>query len=134
MIKLAAVVLLSLFVASALGQDRRTGRYAFVPAEQGTLRLDTETGDVSLCSGTGEALTCRPLHGDRASSEAKMRLERRVAELERRMSALEREPSAEADLPDDATIDRMMVLSERIMRRFFGIVRDIKQDFEQDSL
>jgi hypothetical protein len=137
MIKLAAVVLLGLLAASAFGQDRRTGRYAFVPVEQGTLRLDTETGDVSLCSGTGDALTCRSVAAGGADSRVDVRrLETRIADLERRISAVERKPTGEpeAGLPDDETIDRMMVLSERIMRRFFGIVRDIKQDFEQDSL
>jgi hypothetical protein len=135
MIKLAAVVLLSLLVASAFGQDRRTGRYAFVPVEQGTLRLDTDTGAVSLCSGTGDALTCRSLaQGSPGSGADVRRLEGRIAELERRISTLERKPSAKADLPDDETIDRMMVLSERIMRRFFGMVRDMKEEFEQDTL
>jgi hypothetical protein len=126
----------------AVGPLRRPGarpevapRYVFVPVEKGALRLNTTTGEVSLCSGANGAGACAPVpDGEHGGGEATRALQDRVAALEARIAALEADdPSAEARR-DEETLDRVMVLTERMMRRFFGIVRDMREDFESGSL
>ena len=57
---MARSAVLALFFAAivpglGLAQEPAGGRYAFVPIAEGALRLDIETGEVSLCVG-GEFL------------------------------------------------------------------------------
>jgi hypothetical protein len=136
-------------LAAALGgtasaqEVQREGRYALVPVENGILRLDTVTGEVSRCMGAADASACRLLPDERLAYEAEIRrLEERMDVLEGRMTNLEvppdrtpgSAPKASGGLAEDREIDRALDLSERVMRRFFGMVRDLKRDFEQDQL
>lgn len=58
-IRLAAATLVIIAGASALSAaDERAGRYTMTPAEGGFLKLDTETGAVSLCRKSGDAFVC----------------------------------------------------------------------------
>jgi hypothetical protein len=128
-------LLVALAAGSAAAEERPAGRYVFVPAEAGTLRLDTATGEVSLCAGDAADLGCRVLPDEARAGEAEAALEERIAALEARMSALEAESRAASDtLPDEETMDRVMVLADRMMRRFFSMVRDIKRDMESGEL
>ncbi len=131
----ASLLLMAALLAPASAQEGATaGRYSLVPLEAGALRLDTQTGAMSFCSGEGNAFTCRPLAedmselptGDAAGLEDRLTvLERRVADLERRSVTV---------LPDDESIDRAMTLADRVMRRFFGMVRDMKREMESEEL
>src|SRR5918993_992113 len=142
-----ALTLVCLAVAlggTASAQEiQREGRYALVPVENSILRLDTVTGDVSRCMGAADASACRLLPDERLAYEAEIRrLEERMDVLEGRMTNLEvppdrtpgSAPKVSGGLAEDREIDRALDLSERVMRRFFGMVRDLKRDFEQDQL
>lgn len=127
-----------LVVNSAAAQEPRpevAPRYVFVPVEKGALRLNTTTGEVSLCSGADGAGACAPLRDQaHGGSDSVRALHERVAALEARIAALEADDvSAEARREEEA-LDRVMVLTERMMRRFFGIVRDMKDEFESGTL
>ena len=129
-------LLLALAIGPAAAEERPAGRYVFVPAEAGTLRLDTATGEVSLCAGKADDLGCRLLPDEaRANAAEAAALEERIAALEARIAALEAENRAAADtLPDEETMDRVMVLTDRMMRQFFGMVREMKRDMESGEL
>ena len=72
------------------------------------------------CSPACEAVTT-------GTSEAEVaRLEARIAELETK--------SAGAAVPDDEAMERVMLLTERMMRRFFSMVREMKGDAEGEEL
>jgi hypothetical protein len=125
---------LALATGPAFAEERPpAGRYAFVPAEAGTLRLDTATGEVSLCAGEAADLACNLLPDEaRDRSAEATALESRVAALEARVAALEAE--SRAALPDEQTMDRVMALADRMMRRFFAMVRDIRREMESEEL
>ena len=78
-----------------MAQDGRAARYAFVPVREGTLRLDTANGAVSLCTGQDGVVTCRPLPDRDPDLRAAIRdIAARVAGLETRMAARPEEPAA----------------------------------------
>jgi alkanesulfonate monooxygenase SsuD/methylene tetrahydromethanopterin reductase-like flavin-dependent oxidoreductase (luciferase family) len=105
-------------------------RYVFVPVEAGALRLHTRTGEVWLCAGADGAGACTPLPDQGHAAEVAA-LERRVAALEARVAAL---ASPDVALSDEEAMDRVMTLAEGMMRRFFGMVRDLKADLEREDL
>jgi len=79
------------------------------------------------CSPACEAVTT-------GTSEAEVaRLEARVAALEARIAELETK-SAGAAVPDDEAMERVMLLTERMMRRFFSMVREMKGDAQGEEL
>lgn len=136
MVRVAVLMLLLSTSAPAAGQETGSrGRYAFVPVAEGALRLDTGTGEVSLCSGEGVALVCRPVPGAGAALMAEAAVaSARIAALEARVAALEARPAAGNIIPDDEALDRVAVLADKVMRRFFAMVRDMKRDLDDEEL
>lgn len=128
-----AMVLAAAAVGSPAAAQDAPARYAFVPVEKGALRLDTATGEVSFCAG-GDGGTCAPMRDERGGAQAEaIDLERRLAALEARIAALEgRDPVATLD--DEESLDRVVVLADRMMRRFIKVMRGIKDDVESGEL
>src|SRR5262245_27168548 len=92
-----ATLLLAALISTQAGavETSAPGRYAFVPAEKGTLRLDTVTGAVSLCAGDAQNLACTLLPDDAADRTAEQsRLEERVKTLEEQVATLQSQASA----------------------------------------
>ena len=55
---LAAVALVTLGLSSACA-DEKPGRFTMTPTEGGVLKLDTQTGAVSLCTRAGDDWSCK---------------------------------------------------------------------------
>jgi hypothetical protein len=126
----------------------RAGRFTMVPAEGGFVRLDTETGAVShcrrgdavsggvwQCAAIPESVIAKPEAEARGDDNAVLR--REVADLRARIEAIEQRPVAglpPAKGSGDPELDRAMNFSEELMRRFFGLVREFKDDVEQDRI
>ena len=130
----APLLLIAALSAPAAAQDAApAGRYTFAPVEGGALRLDTQTGAVSICSGDAANVSCRPLQDETPAGlvRGSADVDERLSELEARIAALE---SRTALLPDEESIDRAMTLADRVMRRFFGMVREMKRDMESEEL
>ena len=145
MIRMIAMPVLMLALAGPAGAQSvvREGRYAIVPVEDGFLRLDTGTGAVSRCTGKIDRLTCRVLPDERLAYEAEIgRLEDRIDELEGRVAVLEENRpfggldarDGNGELPSEKEIDKVLNLAEKVMRRFFGFVKELKRDLETDQL
>lgn len=101
------------------------GRYSMQKAETGLARLDTETGEVSLCRENNGELVCRMAADERAAFERELDL------LTKRVEALERavesgETARKPDLPDDEEIDRAMGIMEKMMRKFMEIAKELE--------
>ncbi|MQV97146.1 hypothetical protein GHK50_00385 [Sinorhizobium medicae] len=114
-------------IAPAAAQEASPGRYSMQKSETGFARLDTETGEVSLCRENNGELVCRMAADERAAFERELDL------LSDRIEALERavesgETAAKPPLPDEEEIDRAMSIMERMMRRFMGIVKEFEGD------
>jgi hypothetical protein len=111
----------------------RDGRYALVPHEDGFLRLDTRSGEVSRCTGDLDRLACRLLPDERRAYEEEIRrLTERLDALERRVELLETPaeppPAVAEDLPTEDEIDRVMDIAEQAMRRFFSMVKELREE------
>lgn len=111
-------------------------RYTFTPVPDGALRLDTQTGDVSFCTGTAASGACTPVAdegGDKANAEAAP-ADDRIAALERRIAALEARIEQGTSALDDENMDRVLTLTDRMLRQFFGLVQEMKRDLQGETL
>ncbi|ACP23983.1 hypothetical protein NGR_c01830 [Sinorhizobium fredii NGR234] len=110
---------------SAWAQEAAPGRFSMQKAETGFARLDTETGEVTLCQEKNGELVCRMAADERAAFERELDL------LTKRVEALEKAVQGGAtavkpDLPTDEEIDRTMSIMERMMRKFMDIVKELE--------
>jgi hypothetical protein len=120
--RLFAFGLFLLAAAPALAGD--SGRYAFEPAENGVFRLDTETGEVALCTARGDALVC--LRSPTEESGADAGKPDRMITLEARISVLEADARSRRASRDSETLGRVKALAERMMGRLVALVREMK--------
>ncbi|WP_018699982.1 hypothetical protein [Amorphus coralli] len=161
------VVLPALCTAPVLAQSAPPsdgeGRYVLQEVRAGYLRLDRESGVVSLCRERGEAWTCELIAEDRGAYEAeiealeteKAALEARVAALETRLAEIAgladapveagaaartdlaegagRAAEAERFAAEDEELDRALDFTEDAMRRLFGVLREFQRDMEPDG-
>jgi hypothetical protein len=119
------------------------GRYTFNKIADGFLRLDTQTGEVSVCTQRAVGWACLAAPEDRAVLEAQIaRLRGENAALKKDIlsrglplpSGATPEPPATRDggptvqLPSDADVDRMVAFVGRVWHRFVdAIARAQKQ-------
>ena len=120
--------------------DSENGRYTFNQVADGMLRLDTRTGQVSLCAKKDAGFACNTVPDERTA------LENEIARLQRENGALKKDmlarklplpsgvagaPSAEQQrelnlkvpLPSDAEIDRVMSAFEKMWRRLVDMMQ-----------
>lgn len=103
-----------------LADEPVAGRYQLQPVEGGVVRLDTATGQMTMCRAGAGALDCT----EAASGGGAMA----VAALKARVDALERQVAAlrkGSSLPSDAEVDRSLSIMEKFMRSFMGMAREL---------
>jgi hypothetical protein len=126
LLPLLAALALAAMTATSSAQE---SRYTMEKTENGIVRMDTATGEMSLCHERDGRMDCA-MAGDQRSA-----LQDRIDRLERRLSTLEKEiadlkanrPDA---LPSDKDLDRAMGVIEDFMRRFFNMVDNLNKDFK----
>ena len=138
-----AVAAFAAFGGAAYAQttpDNENGRYSFSSVPDGVLRLDTRTGQVSLCARQASGWTCNAVPDERQALESEIaRLQRENGALKKDMLArglplpggVAKAPSAEQQrelnlkvpLPSDAEIDRVMSAFEKMWRRLVDMVQ-----------
>ena len=123
---LRAAVFLSAVVAASAGlaQDGRAARYAFVPVPDGTLRLDTRTGEVLHCAGSESVIRCQPLTRPGGAAEEIDELRERLAALEHDLARLQSEASQASGTP---LLRRVAVLAQRVSAPLLEAVRHAKR-------
>ncbi len=122
-----AAGLLTLTPFFALADDMPAGRYQLQPVEGGVVRLDTATGEMTLCKADAGKLACAP---SASATTTTSPAAADVAALKARVEALERQlatTSNGSELPTDAEVDRSLSIMEKFMRRFMGIAKDLDQ-------
>jgi hypothetical protein len=152
---LAAAALCVALAAPALAEgempDSEHGRYTFSKVADGFLRLDTQTGQVSVCNQRAVGFACQAVPDDRTVLESEIaRLRTENAALKKEMLAhglaLPGVGSAAPDstgahdnditirLPDNSEIDRMVSYAGQLWHRFVeAIVRAQKQVLNNKS-
>lgn len=106
------------------------GRYRMERTEAGLVRLDTVSGEISLCREQDGQIVCRMAADERAAFEKELDL------LTKRVEALEKGgttglTAAKPSLPTDEEIDRTMSIMEKMMQRFMGIVKNLEDGEEE---
>jgi hypothetical protein len=146
---LLVATVLALTTVSAQAQtaapDSENGRFTFNQVSEGLLRLDTRTGNVSLCSKRTAGWACQAVPDDRTV------LEGEIARLQGENAALKKDmlarglplpggvvaeapgvrPQIELKLPSDAEIDRVMTFMEKIWRRLIDMVQSVQKDIDK---
>lgn len=121
------------FAAPALAEEQDMARFALEKTESGFVRLDRQTGALTLCQEKDGALVCRMAADERAAYEEDLtRLEKRVEALEKTL-ADGRLPASGEPMPSDEEVERSIGIMERFMRSFFGLVEEFKQKEEGAS-
>ncbi len=133
----SAILLAPLLVAaSTLTANAQDGdRYRLERTDDGFVRMDTDTGEMSFCSESAGVLTCRPASaGETAQTGELAALQERIDELEARVEQLEGGTGAPPQnaLPTDEEFEQTMGLMERFLRRFMGIVKDLEGEEQRD--
>ena len=135
-----ALILIALPVTASAqtgAPDTENGRYSFSRVEDGYLRLDQRTGQVSVCSRRPVGWSCHPVPDERAALEEEIaRLQRDNASLKKEMLARGITPpggsAAQAPsptekptlkVPSDAEIDRAVAVMERWWKRLVDMVQ-----------
>jgi hypothetical protein len=137
----AASAALALPALAQTAPDSENGRYTFSPVADGTLRLDTRTGQVSLCARKDAGWSCAAVPDERTALENEIaRLQRENGLLKKDMVARglplpntvtglpaspsdQRELQLKVPLPSDAEIDRVMSAFEKMWRRLVDMVQ-----------
>ncbi len=120
--------------------DTENGRYSFSAITDGMLRLDTRTGQVSICARKDASWACNAVPDERSALENEIaRLQRENGALKKDMLARglplpggvatvpsadkQRELNLKVPLPSDAEIDRVMSAFEKMWRRIVDMVQ-----------
>ena len=104
-------------------------RYRFNPVDGGVLRLDSQNGQVSFCRARAGGWSCETAADDRAALEAEIkRLSDRVAVLEKQTN----DPSNRFRTPSDQEIEQVMSFFEKMMKRFRGVVENLKKEWDAE--
>jgi exonuclease VII small subunit len=119
-------------LAAGSAQAEGEGRYRMEKTDGGLVRLDTATGEVSLCREQEGQIVCRMAADERAAFEKELDL------LTKRVEALEKggatgETAAKPSLPTDEEIDRTMTIMEKMMQGFMGIVKNLEEGEEETA-
>jgi hypothetical protein len=144
MMRIIAALMCSIAAGAPLARSQdppsggMDGRYSFRDVSEGLLRLDTRTGQVSMCSRQAAGWGCQLVADDRTAYEEEIaRLERVNAALKKELASsrqsLEQRAAPrdrELNLPSDADLDRMMSFLEKVWRRLVGVVQNMQREVE----
>src|SRR6185295_1847747 len=122
--------------------EERAGRFAMTPVEGGFLRMDTQTGAVSLCQRSGPKWSCEAVSDDRGTLQRE--IDRLSAENRALQEQLDRADPAGKDrradrgskfqMPSDEDVDRALTYMQRMMRLFKEKMRELDSDKDRRSL
>ncbi len=131
-IAIPAIAAVGLGAANVASQER-PGRFVMSPTENGFVRLDTETGAMSLCTRRDQKWSCTLMEDEaKALRDEVARLRGEVQRLEEQAALADRSPgegpSAERpdttlELPSEEDVDRALDYMESIFRKFRDRIR-----------
>ncbi|KXF78670.1 hypothetical protein ATN84_02480 [Paramesorhizobium deserti] len=122
---LPMMALAALLVGPDVANSQEAGRYTMEKTDKGYVRLDTRTGDVSVCAEQSGQMVCKMAADDRRAYEDDLAsLNERVKKLEEQVAAYGKLPPVVRDtLPSEEEFEKTMSYMERFFRRFMDIVK-----------
>jgi hypothetical protein len=118
-----------LLAVPAMGQEAE--RYRLERIEGGFVRMDTATGQMSICREQDDQLVCHAAidatEADRSQLDA---LEARIEALEHSLAELERRSLLRPDmtLPGEEDFEESLTRMEQFFRRFLGLIRELEEE------
>lgn len=114
------------FLAVSAAQAEEAERYRLEKSDTGYVRMDTRTGEMSICEERAGQLVCKLAADERSALQDEVdRLRTDLKSLEERIAKLEK-PGL--PLLSDEEFDRTMGYMEKFVRGFMGIVKDLEKD------
>ena len=93
------------------------------------IRLDRQTGAMSICQEQNGNLVCRMAADERAAYNDELdRLSTRVSKLEKLVAE-----GGGSTFPDDADIDRALGVMQKFMRGFMGMAKEFQNEDPDDK-
>jgi hypothetical protein len=129
--------------AQGASPDPEDGRYTFKSIDDGYLRLDGRTGQVSLCTRRTVGWACQAVPDERTALEGEIaRLQGENVALKKELlahnlplpGAIKPEPPAAknegpgAGLPADADFNKMVAFVEKVWRRMVEMIESLQKD------
>jgi len=145
---------LAISVAAATGQQTDAPasptdqeRYVLQERDGGFVRLDKKTGQMSFCTVVNTNMVCRLGAEERQAYEDELSgLSSRIETLEKQVATLsKKDPSSgrpKADVPGvtpeesemDKEFDKAMDFAQEAMRRFFDVIKELREKYEDDRI
>ena len=115
---------------ACLASAEEAERYRLEKSDTGYVRMDTVTGEMSICEERSGQLVCKLAADERAAFQTDIdRLQAKLDDVEGRVAKLEARPSIpETLLPTDEQVDKGIDIMEKFFRSFMGIVKDLDKD------
>jgi hypothetical protein len=134
---LFSAIALALLIGAAPDADQAGGRYRMTPAEGGAfLRLDTQTGAMSVCQRKDGRWACEAVPDERRALETEIdRLKSEVRRLEELLALPDpgtpdgkraQRSGPKLSLPSEEDLDRAMDYAQRMMRKFKERMREFR--------
>ncbi|MDE1991446.1 MAG: hypothetical protein KGI75_03045 [Rhizobiaceae bacterium] len=93
------------------------------------IRLDRQTGAMSICQEQNGNLICRMAADERAAYNDELdRLSDRVSKLEKAVA-----DNNGSSLPNDADVDRALGIMQKFMRGFMGMAKELQNEQPSDK-
>lgn len=120
---------------AATVNGNKNGRYRLEGTETGYVRLDTQTGAISVCTQQKGPLVCKMAAEDRDAYENDIAdLQARVKKLEAQVAAMGKvEGSKASALPSEQEFEQSMSYMERFMRRFMDLAKSFESGEEKPA-
>lgn len=128
-----ALLLVPVLLASANAplQAEEAGRYKLEKSATGYVRMDTQTGEMSICEERDGQLVCKLAADERTAFQDELdRLQAKLTGLEQRLAAMENNPVLKPQnlLPSEEEFQRSLGYMERFFRKFLDIVKDMDKE------
>ena len=143
---LASVLAVASVSAQPSSPESGDARFTFHRADDGYLRLDGRSGQVSMCNRRTSGWQCQLVPDERTALEAEIaRLQSDNAMLKKELLTRSlplpngmhpEQPSPKSQvqrppLPDDAEINRVMAVMEKIWRRMVEMILSVQRDLQK---
>jgi hypothetical protein len=109
-------------------------RFTFEKTPDGIVRMDTRTGEMSLCREQSGDIVCRGGGNDDQSLRGEVdALRHRVDALQKRLDDIETKLNGQAlDVPDEHEFERGLHAMDRFFNHFMGMMKNWQTQFGEE--